>query len=107
MLLIKIVVGLCLVLLLAVCELNAAEKQEREARVKRGDPPKNSAAPSWVKNDGWLSKIKWRNGDNCTSWTTRLFDTKYGNGNYAKGPDNEYNKTQKDCVRGGLAIQRE
>ncbi|CAF3972291.1 unnamed protein product [Rotaria sordida] len=77
MLLIKIVVGLCLVLLLAVCELNATEKQEREARVKRGDPPKNSAAPSWVKNDGWLR------------------------------PDNEYNKTQKDCVRGGLAIQRE
>lgn len=58
---------------------------------------KASDAPSWARGD---SGARPRVGETPSQSATRVLDSKYGSGNYPKGPGSEFNKIQKWHSRG-------
>lgn len=58
---------------------------------------KASDAPSWARGD---PAARPRVGESPSQSATRVLDSKYGSGNYPKGPGSEFNKIQKWHSRG-------
>jgi len=65
-----------------------AKKSRQSDRDKANDPP------SWAKGNSP------NEGESGNDFAKRLMDEKYGEGNYDKGPNTEYNKIRKWGDRG-------